>query len=78
MPYIRYRGPYAVLVHSVRKGSRVVQRHLAYLGRRTGIEAELRRRVEADYPDIEFDWEGLESRLQGGRVKRASTWLEED
>ena len=88
MPYIRHRGPYAVLVHCVRRGGKVVQRHLAYLGRRIRIEPELRRRLEALFPDIAFDWAGLESRLKGKEnrgakrtvppVKGSSAWLEED
>ncbi len=78
MPYIRYRGPYAVLVHSIREGEKVVQRHLAYLGRRTWIEPELRARLEAEHPFIRFDWVKLESRLSGRMRKKEADWLEED
>ncbi len=78
MPYIRYRGPYAVLVHSMRKGGKVIQRHLAYLGGRTRIEPELRVRLTAEYPDIKFDWEKLESRLSGRMRMKNLDWLEED
>jgi hypothetical protein len=77
MPYVRYRGPYAVLVHACRRGDKVVQRHLAYLGRRTSVEPELRRKIEARFGEISFDWEKLESGLRGPR-KSAPSWLEED
>jgi len=78
MPYVRYRGPYAVLVHACRRGGKVVQRHLAYLGRRTSVEPELRRRIEARFPEIFLDWEKLESGLRGGVGRGAPSWLEED
>ncbi|MBD3372870.1 MAG: hypothetical protein GF403_09180 [Candidatus Coatesbacteria bacterium] len=79
MPYIRFRGPYAVLVHSERDGDRVVQRHLAYLGKRRRIEEKLRRRLEDDNPELEFDWPALERRLSRGATKgRGDAWLEED
>ncbi|OGD76799.1 MAG: hypothetical protein A2Y64_07765 [Candidatus Coatesbacteria bacterium RBG_13_66_14] len=78
MPYVRYRGPYAVLVHACRRGGKVAQRHLAYLGRRTRVETELRRRIEARFPEITFEWEKLESGLRGGAGRSASNWLEED
>ncbi|MCX7022949.1 MAG: hypothetical protein NTW26_11895 [bacterium] len=78
MPYVRYRGPYAVLVHACRRGEKVVQRHLAYLGRRTIVESGLRRIIEARFPEISFDWNKLESGLRGGAGRSASSWLEED
>lgn len=79
MPYIRFRGPYAVLVHSRREGDRVRQLHLAYLGKRRRLEPELRRRLEREYPELEFDWAALERRLaRGGGKRRDDTWLEED
>ena len=78
MPYVRYRGRYAVLVHACRRGGKVVQRHLAYLGKRSRVEPELRRKIEARFPDISFDWDKLESGLRGAAGRGASSWLEED
>lgn len=84
MPYIRFRGPYAVLVHCRREGGGVRQLHLAYLGLRRRIEADLRRRLEEENPGLTFDWERLESRLASGGTRtgrarpRGDAWLEED
>ena len=62
MAFIRKRGDHYYLVHNVRKRGRVRQVHLARLGRRPRISAEVIAGVRSKYPFVDIDWKGLRDR----------------
>jgi hypothetical protein len=62
MAFIRKRGHSYYLVHSVRKGARIQQIHLACLGRRPHISDEVVEGVSAKHPFVRVDWEHLRAR----------------
>jgi len=59
MAFIRRKGEYYYLVHSVRDGDTVKQITLAYLGKNPYISNEMRERVEQEHPDIDIAWDEL-------------------
>jgi hypothetical protein len=77
--FIRYKGPYAYLVHNERfgEGSNVRQKVLYYFGREVAITDEIIAEVEAKFPDIEVDWASL-SAESGGGSSDDGDWLEWD
>lgn len=59
MAFIRKRGNCFYLVHNVRKKGRVLQLHLARLGRRPRISDEVVRGVASSHPFVRVNWEDL-------------------
>jgi hypothetical protein len=60
MAFLRKKGKYFYLVHSVReKDGRIRHRTLAYLGPSAQITPRIRAQVEAEFPDIPVDWKAL-------------------
>lgn len=59
MAFVRKRGNSYYLVHNVRKKGRVLQIHLACLGRRPRISEEVIRTVASSHPFVRVDWNDL-------------------
>jgi hypothetical protein len=59
LAFIRRKGNTYFLVHSVRRGGKVQQIHLARLGDRPRITDEVVRRVTRNHPFLELDWSRL-------------------
>ncbi|MCP4229814.1 MAG: hypothetical protein GY771_06660 [bacterium] len=82
MAFIRYKGPYAYLVHSERLGggSNVRQKVLHYFGRDVAITDEVIAEVEAKFPDVDVDWDSLsgETGHAVGSLSDEGDWLEWD
>jgi hypothetical protein len=57
MAFIRRKGNAYYLVHSVRRGGKVRQLHLARLGDRPQITPEVIRQVRRRHPLLELDWD---------------------
>ena len=69
MAFVRKRGQSYYLVHNVRKGDRVEQIHLACLGRRPRINAEIIRGVNAKHPFLQVNWKQLTEKLSADLVQ---------
>jgi hypothetical protein len=69
MAFVRKRGQSYYLVHSVRKGDRVEQIHLACLGRRPRINDEIIRGVNAKHPFLQVNWKQLTEKLSADLVQ---------
>jgi hypothetical protein len=69
MAFLRKRGQSYYLVHSVRKGDRVEQIHLARLGRRPRINDEIIRGVNAKHPFLQVNWKQLTEKLSADLVQ---------
>jgi hypothetical protein len=65
MAFVRKKGNYFYLVHSVRKKDGSI-RHLtlAYLGKNAEITPQIRAQVENEFPHIAVDWQSL----TGGQI----------
>lgn len=64
MAFLRKKGKYFYLVHSVReKDGRIRHRTLAYLGKSAEITPQIRAQVEDEFPDISVDWKALASNV---------------
>jgi hypothetical protein len=59
MAFIRKRGESYYLVHNVRKEGRVLQIHLACLGRRPRISDDVVRGVVSKHPFVRINWKEL-------------------
>jgi hypothetical protein len=59
MAFVRRKGNSFYLVHSVRRGGKVEQLHLARLGERARITDEVVRQVSKDHPFVELNWRAL-------------------
>jgi len=60
MAFLRKKGKYFYLVHSVRKkDGRIRHLTLAYLGKSAQITPRIRAQVEDEFPDIPVDWKAL-------------------
>jgi hypothetical protein len=69
MAFIRKRGQSYYLVHSVRRGGRVEQLHLACLGRRPRINEEMIKEVKTKHPFLQLDWERLVKKVSADVVQ---------
>jgi hypothetical protein len=63
--FVRRKGNSLYLVHSVRRGGKVRQLHLARLGARPRITDDLVREVSKKHPFVELDWKALRQQLNG-------------
>ncbi len=87
MAFIRWKGPYAYLVHNERvEGpdgvSRVRQRVLFYLGREPVVGDDVVAAVTERFPELDIDWAGLRGdaapRLDGAvREEKSSADVDE-
>jgi hypothetical protein len=57
--FVRRRGKSFYLVHNVRRQGKVQQLHLARLGERPHITAEVVRKVSRNHPFLDLDWSRL-------------------
>lgn len=69
MAFIRKRGNAYYLVHNIRKKGRVLQLHLACLGRRPRIDDEVIQGVAEKHPFVRVDWNGLKEKASRELVK---------
>lgn len=65
MAFVRRKGNSLYLVHSVRRGGKVRQLHLARLGSRARITDDLVREVSKKHPFVELNWKALREQLNG-------------
>jgi len=65
MAFVRRKGNSLYLVHSVRRGGKVRQLHLARLGARPRITDDLVREVSKKHPFVELNWKALRQQLNG-------------
>ena len=65
MAFVRRKGKAFFLVHSVRRGGKVRQIHLARLGVRARITDEVVRQVAKKHPFVELNWRALREQLNG-------------
>jgi hypothetical protein len=63
MAFVRRKGKAFFLVHSVRRGGKVRQIHLARLGARARITDEVVRQVSKKHPFVELNWKVLREEL---------------
>ena len=63
MAFVRRKGNVFYLVHSVRRGGKVQQLHLARLGERARITDEVVREVSRKHPFVELNWNALREQL---------------
>jgi hypothetical protein len=63
--FVRRKGNSLYLVHSVRRGGKVRQLHLARLGARPRITDDLVREVSKKHPFVELNWKALRQQLNG-------------
>jgi hypothetical protein len=63
MAFLRQKGNTFYLVHSVRKGGRVRQLHLAKLGERPRITDDVVREVTRSYPFLDVNWSQLREQV---------------
>ena len=63
MAFVRRKGNLFYLVHSVRRGDKVRQLHLARLGDRARITDEVVREVSKKHPFVELNWRALREQL---------------
>src|ERR1700682_6432508 len=59
MAFVRRKGNLFYLVHSVRRGGKVRQLHLARLGEHARITDEVVREVSKKHPFVELNWRAL-------------------
>jgi len=82
MAFIRYKGPYAYLVHNERvgDGAQIKQRVLFYFGREVAITEAVIAEVTARFPDVEVDWGALDDVGSENVLAdtQANDWLEWD
>jgi hypothetical protein len=57
--FVRQKGKRFYLVHSVRRGRKVRQLHLARLGENARITERVIREVSRKHPFVELDWRAL-------------------
>lgn len=65
MAFVRRKGNSLYLVHSVRRGGKVRQLHLARLGSRARITDDVVREVSKKHPFVELNWKALREQLNG-------------
>jgi hypothetical protein len=63
MAFLRRKGNTFYLVHSVRKGGRVRQLHLAKLGERPRITDDVVRQVSRSHPFVDVNWRQLREQV---------------
>ena len=63
MAFVRRKGNAFYLVHSVRRGGKVQQLHLARLGERARITDEVVREVSKKHPRVELNWKALREQV---------------
>jgi hypothetical protein len=63
MAFLRRKGNTFYLVHSVRKGGRVRQLHLAKLGERPRITDDVVRQVSRSHPFVDVNWSQLREQV---------------
>lgn len=63
MAFIRRKGNAFYLVHSVRRGEKVQQIHLARLGERARITDDVVREVSRKHPFVELNWRVLREQV---------------
>jgi hypothetical protein len=63
--FVRRKGNALYLVHSVRRGGKVRQLHLARLGARARITDDVVREVSKKHPFVELNWKALREQLNG-------------
>lgn len=59
MAFVRRKGNSFYLVHSMRRGGKVHQLHLARLGHRARITDEVVKEVTKKHPFVELNWRSL-------------------
>ena len=69
MAFIRKRGQSYYLVHNVRKKGRVLQLHLARLGRRPHFSDDLIQGIASKHPFLRVNWEGLREKASRDLVQ---------
>lgn len=69
MAFIRKRGQSYYLVHNVRKKGRVLQLHLARLGRRPHLSDDLIQGIASKHPFLRVNWEGLREKASRDLVQ---------
>jgi hypothetical protein len=69
MAFIRKRGQSYYLVHNVRKKGRVLQLHLARLGRRPHLSDDLIQVITSKHPFVRVNWEGLREKASRDLVQ---------
>ena len=65
MAFVRRKGNARYLVHTVRRGGKVRQLHLARLGARARITDDVVREVTKKHPFVELNWKALRDQLNG-------------
>lgn len=63
MAFVRRKGNSFYLVHSVRRGGKVRQLHLARLGDRARITEDVVKEVSKKHPFIDLNWRSLREQL---------------
>ena len=63
MAFVRRKGKAFFLVHSVRRGGKVQQIHLARLGVRARITDDVVRQVAKKHPFVELNWRALRAQM---------------
>lgn len=72
MAFIRRKGKYFYLVHSIReKDGRIKHINLAYLGKVAKITPQIKAQVTEKFPHISIDWESLLVREAKGVSERS-------
>jgi len=69
MTFVRKRGQTYCLVHNVRRGDQVELLHLACLGRRPRITAEVNKGVNAKHLFLRVDWKRLMEKAIGSLAR---------
>ncbi len=63
MAFVRRKGNAFYLVHTVRRGGKVTQLHLARLGERARITDTVVREVSKKHPFVDLNWRALREQL---------------
>jgi hypothetical protein len=71
MAFVRRKGNKFYLVHSVRRGEKVRQIHLARLGEHAQITERVVREVSKKHPFVELNWRALREQVNGNGVDLA-------
>jgi hypothetical protein len=62
MAFVRRKGKSYYLVHNVREDGHVRQVHLACLGNRPRVSAEVLAEVQRNHPQLQLDWSAVRQR----------------
>lgn len=71
MAFVRWRGNSATLLASVYEGGRSRQVRLANLGAGYGVSDSVRRSVIMNFPDIQVDWNAVNTAMAQGPTHSA-------